>query len=242
MVDESDVEMVVGRGVSASPSDVNLPLPPPSPAPTSRSSVAPLPTTTTTSGPSAKPSSSSTTKPATTATTKPRSTKPTKPARTPSPSPPPPPPVVPLQTIRLQIRLGGPSNYEVDICRLAKDTGQRAPTPPAAVKKVADSSDSEEEDKEEDKSKPKKIKVSYYNTFFFWAGIYTQSDIFETQKKNVVSEYYDTSDPFIDDSELAIDERQFFAQTNQQEIYVSSGEVALLEDKYVQIGDLLSRS
>ena len=53
------------------------------------------------------------------------------------------------------------------------------------------------------------------------------------QKKNVVSEYYDTSDPFIDDSELAIDERQFFAQTKQQGFYVSSGEVALLKDKYV---------
>ena len=52
----------------------------------------------------------------------------------------------------------------------------------------------------------------------------------------MVSEYYDTSDPFIDDSELAIDERQFFAQTKQQGFYVSSGEVALLKDKYVQIG------
>ena len=53
------------------------------------------------------------------------------------------------------------------------------------------------------------------------------------QKKNVVSEYYDTTDPFIDDSELAVDERQFFAQTKQQGFYVSSGEVALLKDKYV---------
>ena len=156
---ESDVEMV-GRG-SASP-DVNLPLPPPSSAPTSRSSVAPLPTS---SGPSgAKPSSSTTTKP----TTKPRSTKPAKPARTPSPSPPPPPPVVPLQTIRLQIRLGGPSNYEVDISRLAKDTGQRAPTPPVPVKKVADSSDSDEADDKDDKPRSKKNKVSYL--IIFWAG------------------------------------------------------------------------
>ena len=152
---ESDVEMV-GRG-SASPG-VNLPLPPPSSAPTSRSSVAPLPTT---SGPSgAKPSSTS--KPA----AKPRSTKPPKPARTPSPSPPPPPPVVPLQTSRLQIRLGGPSNYEVDISRLAKDSGQRAPTPPAPVKKVADSSDSDEEEDKDDKSRSKKNKVSC-NTLVF---------------------------------------------------------------------------
>jgi len=60
------------------------------------------------------------------------------------------------------------------------------------------------------------------------------------QKKNVVSEYYDTSDPFIDDSELAIDEHQFFAQTKQQGFYVSSGEVALLKDKCIHIGLLLT--
>ena len=47
-------------------------------------------------------------------------------------------------------------------------------------------------------------------------------------------EYYDTSDPFIDDSELPMDERTFFAQTKQQGFYVSSGEVALLKDKYVR--------
>jgi len=53
------------------------------------------------------------------------------------------------------------------------------------------------------------------------------------QRKNAGSEYYDTSDPFIDDSELALDERQYFAQTKQQGFYVSSGEVALMKDKYV---------
>ena len=125
----------------------------------------PLPTSSGPSGSSvtAKPSSSST-KPASSA--KPRSTKPAKPARSPSPSPPPPPPVVPLKTIRLQIRLGGPSNYEVDISRQAKDTGQRPPTPPAAVKKVADSSDSDEDEDKDDKSRSKKNKVSY--TIIFW--------------------------------------------------------------------------
>ena len=44
---------------------------------------------------------------------------------------------------------------------------------------------------------------------------------------------YDLNDPFIDDSELAIDDRTHFAQTKQQGFYVSSGEVALLKDKYV---------
>lgn len=43
---------------------------------------------------------------------------------------------------------------------------------------------------------------------------------------------YDLNDPFIDDSELAIDDRTHFAQTKQQGFYVSSGEVALLKDKY----------
>jgi hypothetical protein len=51
------------------------------------------------------------------------------------------------------------------------------------------------------------------------------------QKKT--EEYYDTNDPFIDDSELALDQRQFFAQTKQQGFYVSSGEVALMKDKSV---------
>ena len=133
-------------------------------------------------------------------------------------SPPAPPPVVPLQTIRLQIRLGGPSNYKVDISRLAKDTGQRAPTPPAAVKKVADSSDSDEQEDKDDKSRSKKNKVGY-NILLF----------------GQVTDFFETSDPFIDDSELAIDEHQFFAQTKQQEFYVSSGEAALLKDKYVQL-------
>lgn len=56
------------------------------------------------------------------------------------------------------------------------------------------------------------------------------------QRRNAAMEYYDTSDPFIDDSELPMDERTFFAQTKQQGFYVSSGEVALLKDKYVITG------
>ena len=51
------------------------------------------------------------------------------------------------------------------------------------------------------------------------------------RKKNLASEYYDLNDPSIDDSELATDERTYFAQTKQQGFYVSSGEVALLKDK-----------
>jgi len=63
-------------------------------------------------------------------------------ARSPSPSPPPAPPP-PLQTIRLEIKLGGPDNYEVDVAALAKATGQRPATPPAAVKRYESESDGE---------------------------------------------------------------------------------------------------
>ena len=49
------------------------------------------------------------------------------------------------------------------------------------------------------------------------------------QRKN--EEYYDTNDPFIDDSELALDQRQYFAQTKQKGFYVSSGEIPLMKDK-----------
>ncbi|PPQ79331.1 hypothetical protein CVT25_002561 [Psilocybe cyanescens] len=170
--------------------------------------AAPSPATKTPSSSSAKPASSA----------KPRSTKPPKPR---SPSPSPPPPVIPLQTIRLDIRLGGPSNYEVDIARQAKDTGQRPPTPPPVVKHaVADSSDSEDDEDDKDKDKDKNK-----------AGEDPKSKTKKRKKKNAAAEYYDTTDPFIDDSELALDERQFFAQTKQQGFYVSSGEVALLKDK-----------
>lgn len=51
------------------------------------------------------------------------------------------------------------------------------------------------------------------------------------QKKVAEKDYYDVDDPFIDDSELAIDERTYFAQTKQKGFYVSSGEVALMRDK-----------
>jgi hypothetical protein len=147
--------------------------------------------------PSKKLKSSSNSSPKPASTIKPKS-KPQRP-RSPSPTPPPPPPP-PLQTIRLQINLGGPDNYEVDIATLAKTTGQRQPTPPPPK---ADTSDSEGEDDGEPKKK---------------------------KKKHTTSEYYDVNDPFIDDSELNIDNRTHFAQTKQQGFYVSSGEVALMKD------------
>jgi hypothetical protein len=68
---------------------------------------------------------------------------------------------------------------------------------------------------------------------FFSSGGRECSPGWTLQKKSAAQEYYDVSDPFIDDSELAVDERTFFAQTKQQGFYVSSGQVALLTDKYV---------
>ncbi|KAJ4474452.1 hypothetical protein J3R30DRAFT_3295514 [Lentinula aciculospora] len=163
----------------------------------------------------AKPNSGTASKPETplapptsTATTKPKSKAKAKP-RSPSPLPIAPPP---LQTVRLSIKLGGPDNYTVDISGLAKASGQRPQTP--MQKRQDESSDSEVEKAKaaeatlSDSGKPKKKK-----------------------KKNAASEYYDVSDPFIDDSELAVDDRKFFAQTKQQGFYVSSGEVALMKDR-----------
>jgi hypothetical protein len=83
--------------------------------------------------------------------------------RSPSPTPPPPPPP-PLQTIRLQIKLGGPDNYEVHIATLAKTTGQRQPTPQPPKADTSESEgegegEGEGEDDNDAQDKPKKKKV-----------------------------------------------------------------------------------
>lgn len=132
---------------------------------------------------------------------KPKSTKASKP-RSPSPTPPPPRPPQ-LQTIRLDVKLGGPEHYDVNIGSLAKASGQRPSSPPPQ-KHTHDTTDSEDEGTDRPKIKKK--------------------------KKHFASEYYDVTDPFIDDSELNIDNRTHFAQTKQQGFYVSSGEVALMRD------------
>ena len=89
----------------------------------------------------------------TTTTAAPTSQKPksSRAARQPSPSPPPPPPPPPeRKTIRLDIRLGGPENYSVDISALAKETGQRPPTPPPVKRDTSESEGEEEEGKKVD--------------------------------------------------------------------------------------------
>ncbi|KAK7684447.1 hypothetical protein QCA50_012394 [Cerrena zonata] len=142
-------------------------------------------------------------KPASTAGAKPKSK-----ARSPSPSPPPPPIRPPLETVRLDIPLGGPDNYEVNVSQLSKDSGQRQATPAPPIKRdTSDDSHSEGDDEGDGKPKEKK------------------------RRRKKESDYYDVSDPFIDDSELAQEERTFFAQTKQQGFYVSSGQVQLLDAK-----------
>lgn len=81
------------------------------------------------------------------------------PGRSPSPSPPPPPARPPVQTIRLNIELGGPDKYEVNIASLSKESGQRPSTPePAAIQRhdTSDESHSEGDDEGEAKPQPKK--------------------------------------------------------------------------------------
>lgn len=107
-----------------------------------------LPSVSAPAGPVAGPS-----KPVSSA--KPRSKKP----RSPSPSPPPLPPAPPLQTIRLDIRLGGPENYEVDVSKLAKDSGQRPPTPPPRI--TVNKHPISESEPETDGGKKKKRRVCY---------------------------------------------------------------------------------
>ncbi|KAM5540982.1 hypothetical protein V8D89_005293 [Ganoderma adspersum] len=147
---------------------------------------------------------------------KPKSTKSAAPRA--SPSPPPPPARQPLQTIRLDIQLGGPDDYEVNISDLAKSTGQRPATPVPDLGKHDTSDESEGEGEPEPEPEPEPAPAE---------GDRQQKGK-RRKRRNNASEYYDTTDPFIDDSELAQDERTFFAQTKQKGFYVSSGQVALL--------------
>jgi hypothetical protein len=102
------------------------------------------------------------------------------PPRSPSPSPPPQPPpplavVRPsLQTVRLDIKLGGPDNYEVNIASLAKESGQRPPTP-TPVKRHDTSDDSHSEGDDEAEGNPqlqkrRKVRVLDARVVFFLGG------------------------------------------------------------------------
>ncbi|KAJ6578590.1 hypothetical protein B0H10DRAFT_2101262 [Mycena sp. CBHHK59/15] len=158
-----------------------------------------------------------------------------------SPPLPPPAPPPPMQTIRLVFELGGPDNYEVDVKRMAREEGFAWGTPVSKKYRDEGSSGSDGEDgsdgEEGDVEKGKDVKDKDAKD----ADGDVEMDADgkpklkkpkkKSKKSKAAAEYYDVSDPFIDDSELAIDERTYFAQTKQKGFYVSSGEVALVRDK-----------
>ena len=149
-----------------SPITVDSPSPPPQTTSSHRESHSPSSHTHPSSlSPSNEPASPSSAQPASAGakpslpptSTKPRSSASGHKPRSPSPSPPPPPVKPPPQTIRLDIQLGGPEDYEVDINRLSKETGQRPPTPPIIITGVSrDESDESEPDEPQNDLKPKK--------------------------------------------------------------------------------------
>ncbi|GJJ09129.1 hypothetical protein Clacol_003351 [Clathrus columnatus] len=113
------------------------------------------------------------------------------------------------QTIRLDIKLGSQDNYEVDVTALAlRDIGQRAPTLTVPLDEPAGSSDSE---KDSDDHAPSKT-----------------PDKEKKGKRRPRGAEYDLTDPFIDNSDLGIDDRTHFPQTKQKGFYISCGEVELL--------------
>ncbi|KAJ7098392.1 hypothetical protein C8R44DRAFT_359630 [Mycena epipterygia] len=157
------------------------------------------------------------------------------------PPPPPPAPPAPMQTIRLDIQLGGPDNYEIDVKGKARDEGfvwgELVSKKYGDEDTSDDGSDAEdadaEKEKDKDKDKDKDAKDADGDVEMDADGKPKpkKSKPKKSKKSKAPAEYYDVSDPFIDDSELAIDERTYFAQTKQKGFYVSSGEVALVRDK-----------
>ncbi|KAH0833881.1 hypothetical protein J3R83DRAFT_11057 [Lanmaoa asiatica] len=119
-------------------------------------------------------------KPASTAGTgpKPKSSKQSRP-RSHSPTPPPVAPPQPLETIRLDIKLGGPGKYEVDIAALAKASGQRPPTP---TPPKPDISESEGEETHDDQAKPKRKKTKQQGFYVSSGEVALMKDI-STPKK-----------------------------------------------------------
>ena len=73
----------------------------------------------------------------------------------------PPPLLPPFTTVRLDISLGGPENYEVDISATAKVTGQRPPTPLPPKPRDTDDSEPDKEDRDKEQPKPKKKRVKH---------------------------------------------------------------------------------
>lgn len=159
-----------------------------------------------------------------TPTKKPSSTKPKSKRQLRSPTPPPKPPQ-PLETVRLTIKLdasakGATREYAFDIAKLAEEKGVRIrPAQPATKIDTDESEDDAAMGSAEEKARAFEDKAKELDNKP------------KKRKRKRGEEQYDLEDDFIDDSELAIEERKFFAQTKQTGFYVSSGEVALLREK-----------
>ncbi|KAG8829499.1 hypothetical protein FRC18_009264 [Serendipita sp. 400] len=125
----------------------------------------------------------------------------------------------PQPTVRLEFFIDDPEEYEVNILALAKTSGQRLPTPPPPDKESSDSDDDDEP------PEPHPIQTMIPGP----EGI-TEAPVVQKRRKRRNRDY-DLDDPFIDDVDLAIDERTHFAQTTLQGFYVSSGDVALVEQE-----------
>lgn len=135
-----------------------------------------------------------------------------------------------MLTVRLNIPLGGADDYTVSILNLAKETGQRQPTPPRVRRdSISGSDDDDEGDEENDGGAKPTVIIPKPD------GTAEAKPRPKKRKKRVDpdAEYYDLNDPFIDDSDLGIDAPTHFAQTKHTGFYVSSGKVALVEDVYV---------
>ncbi|PVF99278.1 hypothetical protein CPB86DRAFT_731598 [Serendipita vermifera] len=134
------------------------------------------------------------------------------------------PPKPPQQpTIRLEFFIDDPDDYEVDIITLAKASGQRLPTPPPAEK---DSSDSEDDDEPPDPHPPGPPSLLPV----LGPEMMVADMPAGPKRRKRRNRDYDLDDPFIDDNDLAIDERTHVAQTTLQGFYVSIGDVALVEE------------
>ncbi|KAG8989182.1 hypothetical protein FRB94_010924 [Tulasnella sp. JGI-2019a] len=193
------------------PSDLNATIPLPQPAVPGPEPIvidAPITTDATAVLPLGATATATTLKPPSTisAAAKPKSKAPKRTARPPSPPPRQPPP---RQTVRLDIPLRGPGEYEVNILQLARDTNQRPLTPPPPPREGSDDESSSSDDEA------------------VAAGLDGLPKLSVRRRKRG----YDLDDPFIDDSDLFIDAPTHFAQTKQQGFYVSSGDVALVKDK-----------
>ncbi|KIM26553.1 hypothetical protein M408DRAFT_330514 [Serendipita vermifera MAFF 305830] len=136
-------------------------------------------------------------------------------ADSPPPQLPPKPPQQP--TVRLEFFIDDPEEYEVDILSMAKASNQRLPTPPPPDK---ESSDSEDDDEPPELPSQAPVPLPMGLTP-------DETPIIRRRKRR--NKDYDLDDPFLDDTELAMDQRTHVAQTTVQGFYVSAGDVALVE-------------